>query len=143
MKSAKINNYSIELWNKVLQEVKETGNMALVARAHELKYQTVFGWVQRARREPMKKKAKALKEQELKLQCLELENQVLKDLQKKRTRRGLATIRRRCLYSRGPYEILGAGCGGLEQIGLLLSSERRGSADAQFGSAVFWVYSES
>lgn len=37
MKSAKINNYSVELRNKVLQEVKETGNMALVARAHELK----------------------------------------------------------------------------------------------------------
>lgn len=83
MKSAEINNYSVELRNKVLQEVKETGNMALVARAHELKYQTVFGWVRRARREPMKKKAKAQKEQELKLQRLELENQVLKELLKK------------------------------------------------------------
>jgi transposase len=83
MKSPGINKYSRELRDKVLQEVKETGNIALVARAHDLRYQTVFSWVQRARREPIRKKAKALKEQDLKLQRLELENRVLKELLKK------------------------------------------------------------
>lgn len=41
------NKYSKELKEQILKEVKDTGNIALVARNHGISYQTVVGWVRR------------------------------------------------------------------------------------------------
>ncbi len=83
MKTVNLNNHDLELRKKILCEVKETGNIALVARTHGLKYQTIFAWVRNERRAPLKKKVKAMQEQERKLERLELENRILKELLKK------------------------------------------------------------
>ena len=68
---------------KILKEITETGNIALVARTHGLKYQTVAGWVSSQRNAPAKKKATEAKQLERKLAYLELENRILKELLKK------------------------------------------------------------
>jgi hypothetical protein len=72
-----------EFKTKILKEIKETGNAALVARTHGLNYQTVAAWVRSERKAPARKKAKELKSQEIRLQKLELENRILKELLKK------------------------------------------------------------
>ncbi len=41
---------------KILQEVRETKNAALVARTHGLVYQTVSGWIRLERKAPKKKR---------------------------------------------------------------------------------------
>lgn len=68
---------------KILKEISETGNVALVTRTHGLNYQTVSGWVRAVRKAPAKKKAKEAKSLEQKLSRLELENRILKELLKK------------------------------------------------------------
>lgn len=78
-----INHYDAEFKAQILKEVKETKNMALVARTRGLKKSTVSGWVLAERRVPAKKKAKEQKEQETRLAKLELENRILRELLKK------------------------------------------------------------
>ena len=68
---------------KILKEIAETCNIALVARTHGLKYQTVAGWVSSHRNAPGKKKAIEAKQLERKLAYLEFENRILKELLKK------------------------------------------------------------
>ena len=83
MDSSEKNHRDQEFKAKILREIRETGNVALVARTHNLKYHTVTGWVRSERKAPAKKKAKELKDQEIRLQKLELENRILKELLKK------------------------------------------------------------
>jgi transposase-like protein len=77
------NKYSKELKEQILKEVKDTGNIALVARNHCISYQTVVGWVRSERKAPENKLRKELKTLEAQLRDLKLENEILKELLKK------------------------------------------------------------
>lgn len=86
--TVEVKKYSNELREQVLQEVKETGNMALVARNRGITYQTVVSWVNTERRAPQQKRKKDLKSLESRLKDAELENRILKELLKKQTNSG-------------------------------------------------------
>lgn len=75
--------HSAEFKAKILQEVRETRNAALVARTHGLVYQTVAAWIRIERKAPKKKRESEQKAQALRLAKLELENKILKELLKK------------------------------------------------------------
>ena len=65
METGTKNRSDQEFKNKILKEIKETGNAALVARTHNLNYQTVVGWIRSVRKAPARKKAKELQSQEI------------------------------------------------------------------------------
>lgn len=77
------NRYDAELKAQVIKEVKETKNIALVARTRGLIYNTVSGWILAERKAPAKKQQKDQKELRTRLAKLELENRILKELLKK------------------------------------------------------------
>lgn len=81
--TVEVNRNSKELREQILKEVKETGNMALVARNRGISYTTVVGWVRSERRAPEKEYKKGLKSLESRLKDAELENRILKELLKK------------------------------------------------------------
>ena len=81
--AVEVRTYSKELREQILKEVKDTGNMALVARSHGISYQTVVSWVNSERRAPAKKRKRDLKALEARLRDAELENRILKELLKK------------------------------------------------------------
>lgn len=83
METGKGKQYSAEFKAQILKEIRETKNMALVARTHGIVYHTVAGWVLRERRVPAKKRDREQKEMETRLAKLELENRILKELLKK------------------------------------------------------------
>ena len=78
-----VNRYSKELREQILKEVKETGNMALVARSRGMSYTTIVSWVNAERRAPQREYKKGLKSLESRLRDAELENRILKELLKK------------------------------------------------------------
>jgi transposase-like protein len=81
--AVEVKSYSKELREQILKEVKDTGNMALVARNHGISYQTVVSWVGSERRAPARKRKQDLKALESRLKDAELENRILKELLKK------------------------------------------------------------
>jgi transposase-like protein len=81
--AVEVNRHSKELREQILKEVKETGNMALVARNRGIAYTTITSWVDAERRAPQRKHKKALKSLESRLKDAELENRILKELLKK------------------------------------------------------------
>jgi transposase-like protein len=81
--AVEVKKYSKELREQVLKEVKDTGNMALVARNHGITYQTVVSWVGSERKAPAKKRKQEVKNLEARLRDAELENRILKELLKK------------------------------------------------------------
>ena len=78
-----VKKYSKEDKDQILREVRDTGNMALVARNRGIAYQTVVSWVGSQRRAPARKQRQDLKQLEAKLKDAELENRILKELLKK------------------------------------------------------------
>ena len=74
---------SREFKKKILKEISETKNIALVARMHGLNYQTVAGWVKSERRSAIQSQNSAQKRTDVHLQKLELENKILRELLKK------------------------------------------------------------
>lgn len=81
--TAEVKQTTKEQREQILKEVKDTGNMALVARKHGLPYPTVVGWVNAERKAPVKRKKREQKQMESKLKDLELENRILRELLKK------------------------------------------------------------
>jgi transposase-like protein len=81
--AVEVKKYSKEDKDQILREVKDTGNMALVARNRGIAYQTVVSWVGSQRRAPARKQRQDLKQLEAKLKDAELENRILKELLKK------------------------------------------------------------
>jgi transposase-like protein len=86
--ATEVKSYSKELREQVLKEVKETGNMALVARNHAIPYASVVSWVDSERRMPARMRKQEIKTLEARLRDAELENRILKELLKKRTNSG-------------------------------------------------------
>lgn len=81
--TVEVKRYSKELREQILKEVKDTGNMALVARHHGITYQTVVSWVGSERKAPAKTQKREVKNLEARLKDAELENRILKELLKK------------------------------------------------------------
>lgn len=81
--AVEMKSYPKELREQVLKEIKETGNMALVARTHGIAYGTVSSWIYSERKAPAKKHKQDLKALGARLKDAELENRILKELLKK------------------------------------------------------------
>lgn len=79
--------YSDDLRAQVIKESKETGNAAMVARRHEVPIATVYSWLRSSDRPKDVTKTEVM-DLRRKLEEKELENAILKDLLKKRTRPG-------------------------------------------------------
>lgn len=78
-----VKKYSKEERAQVLQEVKDTGNAALVARNRGIAYHTIAAWVRSERLAPGRKHSESLQQMEKRLRDAELENRILKELLKK------------------------------------------------------------
>ncbi len=83
-----MNSYDKKFKDKVIKEVSEVGNVALVARKYDLPKSTLQTWYLKDKRDtPEKKesdaKARKIKVLEKELAARDLENEVLKDLLKK------------------------------------------------------------
>jgi transposase-like protein len=78
-----VNKYSKEEKAQVIQEVKDTGNAALVARNRGIAYHAVAAWVRAERMAPERKHSQNLQQLEKQLKDAELENRILKELLKK------------------------------------------------------------
>ena len=81
--TVKVKRYPKELREQILKEIKDTGNMALVARNHGITYHTVVSWVNSERKVPAKAQKREIKALEVRLKDAELENRILKELLKK------------------------------------------------------------
>jgi transposase-like protein len=81
--TTEVKKFSKEEKEQVLQEVKDTGNAALVARNRGIAYHTVAGWLRSERLAPRRKRTQDLRQLEKRLKDAELENRILKELLKK------------------------------------------------------------
>jgi transposase-like protein len=81
--TVEVKRYQKELREQILKEIKDTGNMALVARNHGINYHTVVSWVDSERKAPVKTQKREIKALEARLKDAELENRILKELLKK------------------------------------------------------------
>lgn len=81
--AVEVKRYSRELREQILKEVKDTGNIALVARNHGITYQTVASWVLSERNAPAKIQKREIKNLAARLKDTELKNRILKELLKK------------------------------------------------------------
>jgi transposase-like protein len=81
--NGEVKTYTKELREQVLKEVKDTGNMAIVARQRGIAYATVVSWVGSERKAPSKKRRQEIRTLENRLKDVELENRILKELLKK------------------------------------------------------------
>jgi len=86
--TVEVKRYPKELREQILKEIKDTGNMALVARNHGITYHTVVSWVDSERKTPAKTQKREIKALEARLKDAELENRILKELLKKQTNSG-------------------------------------------------------
>lgn len=75
--------YSQEVKDEILKEVKEVGNVKLVARKHGIPPSTINTWIYSLRNKPQIDKDKETKALKKKLADAELENKILRDLLKK------------------------------------------------------------
>lgn len=80
--------FSPELKDQILKEVKETGIVSVVAKKHNIPPSTVYTWISRLKKPTTKSlenhtSKKKIKDLEKQLSEKELENRVLKDLLKK------------------------------------------------------------
>ena len=75
--------YSSEFKAQLLKEVKDTGNMAAVAKAHGIATSTLGGWVSKSRTKSNKEETQSIQSLRKRLEDVEPENLVLKELLKK------------------------------------------------------------
>jgi|JI7StandDraft_1071085.scaffolds.fasta_scaffold61068_2 transposase-like protein len=78
-----IKQYSSELKEQILKEVKETGSVSSVAKKHLIPTTTIHTWQKRLNNTDLAHKDRVSKSIKKKLSELELENQILKELLKK------------------------------------------------------------
>ena len=76
-------NYSTEEKDQILKEVKETGNVAVVAKKHGIATSTIHTWLNRLKNKDVISSKKTIRQLEKQLADKELENRVLKELLKK------------------------------------------------------------
>ncbi len=76
-------NYSKELRDQVVKECIETGNYGAVSSKHDIPITTIYGWIKRHKSKQKKDSRKDVKELEVELKDVQLENRILKELLKK------------------------------------------------------------
>lgn len=81
--ATEVKKYPKEVRAQVLQEIKDTGNAALVARNRGIAYHTVASWVRSEKLSPERRRTQDLQQLEKRLKDIELENRILKELLKK------------------------------------------------------------
>ena len=74
---------SMEQKVQILSEVKETGNITMVAKKHEISSKTIYNWLRSKNNVEQITQSKEIKNLIKKLKDAELENTVLKALLKK------------------------------------------------------------
>lgn len=75
--------YSEEFKAQLVKEVEDTGHMSSVAKVHGVSTSTLHGWVGKTRTKEQKGQGESLQSLLKKLEEVELENLVLKELLKK------------------------------------------------------------
>lgn len=75
--------YDKELKDRVIQEVKATGNITAVATKHGLPHNTAHYWVNSEKSTDKKEKSQELRRVQAELADTRLENEILKSLLKK------------------------------------------------------------
>ena len=82
-----LKKFSPELKNKIIQEVKEVGSVASVAKKYEVPVTTVYSWVNKSSKKSGQSESqidkKKMRSLEKKVSEMELEIEVLKELLKK------------------------------------------------------------
>jgi transposase-like protein len=76
-------NYTPAEKEQLLKEVKQTGNLSLVGKKHNVPVSTLHSWLGKAKHVPSEKKSPILRRLKKELADKELEIQVLKELLKK------------------------------------------------------------
>jgi transposase len=76
-------HYDSETKEKLIKEAKETGNVAMVARGHQISAHTLYSWIRASAKSKTKGTSARVKELEKKLEDQELENEILRELLKK------------------------------------------------------------
>lgn len=76
-------SYKIEFKEQVIKECQETGDVAAVARRHEIPLSTVHAWIKKDKNRDKAAKRKTIKNLERELADAKLENAMLKELLKK------------------------------------------------------------
>jgi transposase-like protein len=78
-----LKSYSLEEKNQIIKEVKETGNISLVAQKHKVPSSTVHSWLKSLENKEINLSKKTLKNLEKQLADKDLEIRILRDLLKK------------------------------------------------------------
>jgi transposase len=74
---------SLEQREQILSEVKEVGNIPLVAKKHNISSKTIYNWTRSTKNTDQFNQSKEIRALNKKLKDAELENLVLKELLKK------------------------------------------------------------
>jgi len=80
---ASVKKISNELKEQILAEVKEVGNISLVAKKHNISSKTIYNWTSASKNAAQISQSKEVRALNKKLKDAELENLVLKELLKK------------------------------------------------------------
>ncbi len=77
------NRYSEGQREQVVKECIETNNYAAVSSKHDIPVTTIYGWIKRHKNKQKKENRSNVKELEVELKDVKLENRILKELLKK------------------------------------------------------------
>ncbi len=83
MRTSLSKSYSKELKEQVVKECIETNNYAAVSNKHDIPVTTIYGWIKRHKNKQKKENRSNVKELEVELKDVKLENRILKELLKK------------------------------------------------------------
>jgi len=78
-----VRNYNLTEKEQIIKEVKETGNITIVAKKHKIPVTTIHGWLKKEKKIETKECSKSVKSREKQLANKDLEIKILKDLLKK------------------------------------------------------------
>jgi transposase-like protein len=76
-------SYDKELKEQVVKECIETNNYAAVSSKHDIPVTTIYGWIKSHKNKQKKQSRNNVKELEVELKDVKLENRILKELLKK------------------------------------------------------------
>ncbi len=83
MRTSLSKSYSKEQKEQVVKECTETNNYAAVSNKHDIPVTTIYGWIKRHKSKQKKESRSNVKELEVELKDVKLENRILKELLKK------------------------------------------------------------
>ncbi len=78
-----LSKFSVELKEQILSEIKDVGNVTLVAKKHNISSKTIHNWIKLVKNKDQINHSKDIRSLNKKLKDAELEILVLKELLKK------------------------------------------------------------